>query len=340
MQKIKLVVEQQDDQVKIERFLKTHGFPHMLVAQILRKGHVKVNSKRIKKSCILTAGDTIDVYRRMEEESQSVFSQQHIKLAEELTKNLLYKDDNLLILNKPAGLAVQGGSKIKISVDDLSELLKFELAHKPKLVHRIDRDTSGILVMARNNTTARSLGGMFKESNAIKKCYIGLCNGVPHKLQGTISIPLAKLKLDQEKMAYCKAGDMAITHYKVIKHNSSLSLILFQIVTGRTHQIRAHCAIAGLPIVGDAKYNLEYFQTVKQRLSLAERKEFILNNKPISPLDYKKLCLHSYSIEFVLYDKRISVEAPLPPDYLSIIQKCFGSIPSDLKQNIHLVSSS
>jgi 23S rRNA-/tRNA-specific pseudouridylate synthase len=165
---------------------------------------------------------------------------------------------------------------------------------------------------------------MFKDSGTIRKHYLALCNNVPYKLQGTISIPLAKVKFDKEIVSYDPGGSEAITHYKVVKHNDKLSLIQCNIVTGRTHQVRAHCAISGIAIVGDGKYNLSYFEKVKGLLSQEEKKRFILNNKTTTQYKYDKLCLHSHSIEFTLFNKKISLTAPPPREFQLLIDKIFS----------------
>jgi 23S rRNA pseudouridine955/2504/2580 synthase len=314
-----------DDQVKIEKFLKGLGISYMAASQLMRKGNIKVNGIRERKSSTLKGGDIVEIFgfEEPQDEKTVVFTKRHKEIAEQLVRDIIYKDENILVINKPAGIAVQGGNKVKISIDDLSHFLRFDLESKPKLVHRLDRDTSGILVMARNDSAAKTLSHMFKESGTIKKNYLALCHGVPYKLQGTISIPLAKVKFDKEIVSYVTSGSEAITHYKVVKHNDKFSLIQFNIVTGRTHQVRAHCAISGLPIVGDGKYNTSYFEMVKSHLSLEEKKRFILNNKVITQYKYDKLCLHSEAIDLTLFHKRIAVSVEPPKDFQLLIEKIF-----------------
>jgi 23S rRNA pseudouridine955/2504/2580 synthase len=326
MRKKILIVQPVDDQSRIEKFLRKLGISYMMASQMIRKGSVKINGKRQKSSFILQPGDIVEVFGVADAiVDNTTPTKQHEVIAQELIRDILYKDEDILILNKPAGLAVQGGNKVKISIDDLSDCLKFDLENKPKLVHRLDRDTSGVLVMARNNSAAKELSLMFKASGTIKKFYLALCYGYPNKDAGTISIPLTKVKFDKEIMCYsADRGDEAITHYKVIQHNQRFSLIQFQLVTGRTHQVRAHCAISGLPIVGDGKYNREYFERVQSMLLPYEKKQFILNTNPLTQYNHKKLCLHSEMIEFKLFDKKITVNAPLPKDFQVMIDMAFN----------------
>ncbi len=327
-EKVILTVTEDDNNKKIDRFIKKF-FQHLSfseVAKMLRKGDIKVNGKRQKVSYLLQTKDVVQIYGKMYEKQEKILTVQNQVLAKKLIDNLLYTDENILVLNKPPGLAVQGGNKVKISVDDLGELLTLGLKNKPKLVHRIDRDTSGVLIMARNDEAARILCKMFQEPGTIKKYYLALCNGSPNKQQGTISIPLAKVKLDgnQELMSYCPdTGDTAITHYKVLQSNQEVSLIQFNIVTGRTHQVRAHAAISGIPIVGDLKYDQEYSEYVMSLLTPKERQLFILNNSPSKLPGEKQLYLHSELIELDIYGKNISVRAPVPYAFADAIEKYF-----------------
>lgn len=316
-EKVILIVSEDENNKKIDRFIKKYfqNLSFSGVAKMLRKGDVKVNGRRQKISYIVQKNDSVEIYGQMYEKQEKILTSQHQALAKKLIDEVLYMDENILVLNKPAGLAVQGGNKVKISVDDLGDLLKFDLKNKPKLVHRIDRDTSGVLIMARNDESAKILCKMFKDPGTIKKYYLALCNGVPNKSQGTISIPLAKVKLDgnQELMSYCpESGDTAITHYEVLQSNQKVSLIQFNIVTGRTHQVRAHAAISGIPIVGDSKYDQEYSEYVMSLLTHKEKQLFILNNHPTKLPNEKKLYLHAEVMELEIYGKKISVRAPLP----------------------------
>lgn len=326
MQTNKITLNVHQESVRIDRFIMKQ-LPFLsfsAVSQMLRKGNVKLNGKRQKTSCIVKINDIIEIFNCTQcQMTEKIITSQHKRVADLLIQSIVYKNENVLILNKPAGLAVQGGNKVSMSIDDVTNMLKFEMMQKPKLVHRIDRDTSGILVMARNDSAAKELCKMFKEHNAITKQYWALCYGVPFKLSGTISIPLKKMNFDQkEKMSYSADGDTAITHYKVLQHNHTMSLIQFTIVTGRTHQIRAHCAISGIPIIGDRKYNYEYFKLIRSSLP----KNFILNSKPVQNIQSECLCLHAEKIEFKLFDNEISATAPLPERFkaiLEIFQKSF-----------------
>ena len=329
-EKIILTVGEDDNNKKIDKFIKKYfqNLSFSVVAEMLRKGDIRVNGKRQKISYLVQKNDAIEVYGKMYDKQDKILTAQHQILAKKLIDDILYIDENVLVFNKPAGLAVQGGNKIKISVDDLGGLLKLGSINRPKLVHRIDRDTSGVLIMARNDETAKLLCKMFQDAGTIKKYYIALCNGSPNKTQGTIAIPLAKVKLDgnKELMSYHPdIGDTAITHYKVLQSNPKISFMQFNIVTGRTHQVRAHAAISGIPVVGDLKYDKEYSEYVMSLMTTKEKQLFILNNNPTKLFEEKKLYLHSELVELEIYGKQISVRAPLPKNFSDAIDMYFNS---------------
>jgi 23S rRNA pseudouridine955/2504/2580 synthase len=324
MQKERATVTVNESGKKIDKFVRQHikDISFNAVSAMLRKGQIKVNGKKQKNSYVVEAGDVVEIYGQFENHEKKSLTNQHKSIAKNI--QVLYMDDDVLIINKPSGLAVQGGTKVGVSVDDLSDLLKFGSENKPKLVHRIDRDTSGVLIMARNDSAARSLSKMFKNSGSIKKHYIAICSGYPSKSKGTISIPLKKIKLDgsKEVMSYsAEDGDEAITLYKVLKHNQRASLIQFDIITGRTHQVRAHAAITGMPIVGDEKYGFDYCISVRKLLTPNERQAFTLQNTPPRINNEKQLFLHAESVEFELHGKKISAKAPIPQRFDEALER-------------------
>ena len=178
------------------------------------------------------------------------------KLSEkEIARLVLYKDHNIIILNKPGGIAVHKGPKGGITVEDWFQFLRFGNKENPALAHRLDRSTSGCLILGRHKKALKKLGQLF-ETKKIKKKYLAIVEGKMQKKEGAIDAPLKK-KSDLKKgwwMETVESGQVAITNYKVLKEGKNRSFVEFTPLTGRTHQIRVHAKYVGTPIVGDPIY--------------------------------------------------------------------------------------
>jgi len=198
-----------------------------------------------------------------------------------LQSMLLHEDKKVLVFNKPAGLAVQGGSGVNRHVDSMLESMRSQKGEKPRLVHRLDRETSGVLVVARTRGAAAELTKAFRHRNT-EKTYWAICKGVPRKRDAQISTYMLKERLPEgDKMRIARHGepdaDHAVTKYRVIENSGpNLSWIEFQPVTGRTHQLRVHSMHIGHPIIGDPKYfdieNWEFPGGIQKRLHLHARR--------------------------------------------------------------------
>jgi 23S rRNA pseudouridine955/2504/2580 synthase len=240
--------------------------------KIVRKGEVRVSGRRAEASTRLAAGESVRVppLRQAAEPGRAPrrVSQGDREAIRAMT---LYEDRNVIVLNKPHGLAVQGGSGTTRHVDGMLEALAGKDGERPVLVHRLDRDTSGVLLIAKSRKTAADLGEIFRSRQA-KKIYWALVEGVPKPAQGRISMFLAKGegmgearaagpgRSDLERMRVAKHGDKdaqhSLTLYAVVdKVAPRLAWLSMRPVTGRTHQLRAHCEAIGHPIIGDPKYN-------------------------------------------------------------------------------------
>jgi 23S rRNA pseudouridine955/2504/2580 synthase len=298
-------VSEDEAGMRLDRWFKAH-FPqltHIQLQKLLRSGQVRADGKRVKADFRIATGAVIRI-PPMRGERKSAPKLKEVSNPEEarafLRSITLYEDDDILVLNKPFGLAVQGGSGLSIHLDGMLRALTDRNGQMPRLVHRLDRDTSGAVLVAKNRRTAAALGDAFKKREP-EKTYWALVYGVPRPQEGRISTFLIKEKNEEgdDKMRIAKHGEKgaqhAVTEYHVIdKAAQKLSWVELKPVTGRTHQLRIHMAHLGHPILGDPKY-------------------FDIENWELPGGMQNKLHLHARRLSFkVLSGKRISIEAPLP----------------------------
>ena len=238
--------------------------------RIVRKGEVRVSGKRADISTRLASGESVRVPPlKIAPQGAPAIKRANPDDAEAIRAMVLFQDRDVMVLNKPFGLAVQGGSGTTRHVDGMLQALADKEGNRPILVHRLDRDTSGVLLIAKSRKIAAELGEIFRSRQA-KKIYWALVEGVPKPGQGRISMFLAKGegmgdargqgRADLERMRVAKHGDPdaqhSLTLYAVVdKVAPRLAWLSMRPVTGRTHQLRAHCEEIGHPIIGDPKYN-------------------------------------------------------------------------------------
>ncbi len=302
-------VAEGDADARLDRWFKRH-YPHLKhgrLEKLLRTGQVRVDGARAKANTRLAAGQTIrvpplDVSDTAPRKKAQPVSDQDAALVESM---VIYQDDELIALNKPPGLAVQGGTGTTRHLDGMLDALKFGYDERPRLVHRLDRDTSGVMVVARTAAAAARLSRAF-QGRDMEKVYWALVIGAPRHPAGTIRAALAKGGAPgHEKMNWDdEDGKNAVTDYQVIASAAEkISWLALMPHTGRTHQLRAHCVILGTPIIGDGKYTI-VSPHIEQRVDLHEG---LLADVA------DRLCLHAYSLTIPRKTgKPLTVTAPLP----------------------------
>ena len=280
-----VVVTPDEDNMRVDRFLEARfpGLSFSHIQRIVRKGELRVNGKRADSRDRLRAGQSIRIppLRLDAPKVRSELSEAEARTLSSLKAMTLYEDDDVLVLNKPAGLAVQGGSGTTRHVDQMLEVMRDARGQKPRLVHRLDKETSGCLLVAKTRFAATHLTGAFRHRSA-RKIYWALVAGVPKPKQGRISTFLAKDESEEDTIMRIAAhGDEgashAVTYYAVVETAANkLAWVSLKPVTGRTHQLRAHMAHIDHAIVGDPKYfNREHWELpggLQNRLHLLARR--------------------------------------------------------------------
>lgn len=252
-------VKADDDGIRIDRWFKRH-FPHVGFGQlqrIMRKGEVRLDGKRVKGKERVEEGQVVRVPPLGEAQPQKPKQQQRLSPAdiEEVRSWVIYKDDDVIAINKPAGLPTQGGTGQSRHLDGMLDALRFDSKHRPRLVHRLDKDTSGALLLGRSPNAAGALAAAFQTKETDKR-YFALVKGVPVPADGRIALKMEKAPIKgNERMVVTPDGKKSVTDYAVVeKAAMEAAWLSLKPHTGRTHQLRLHCAEMGHPIIGDGKY--------------------------------------------------------------------------------------
>jgi 23S rRNA pseudouridine955/2504/2580 synthase len=296
--KVQLVeISEENCDQRLDNFLITRlkGVPKSRIYRIVRKGEVRVNKGRVDVKYRLAAGDIVRIPPvRVAEKAEETFVGQSLKDA--LQKNILYEDEAFLVLNKPAGFAVHGGSGINSGIIEGLRQIRPE-AHFLELVHRLDRDTSGCLLVAKKRSALRKLHELFRDDH-VHKTYIALLAGQWARKKLVVTAPLLKnvSKGGERMVVISQAGKEAETLFRRLKLFRDSTLVEASPKTGRTHQIRVHAASLGHPIVGDDRYGIDEV------------------NRGFKARGYKRMFLHAEKLKFQhpLTGEPLTILAPLP----------------------------
>ncbi|MFZ9180903.1 MAG: RluA family pseudouridine synthase [Rickettsiales bacterium] len=283
-----ILVKSSDKLGRIDKFL-CHKFDisFSLSQKIIREKKILINQKIAQINNKIQINDQIIINDKLPIRNQFEATKISSEKIKKFWQNIIYEDENLIAINKPSGLATQGGSGIEISVDDFVKERKFQL------IHRLDKDTSGLLLIAKNKDSADFLGNLFKNKE-IEKTYIALVDGIVKKPSGIIDMPLLKQNIGKNEKVQVdiEFGKKAITKYQVLKTFQNITELELKPITGRTHQLRVHCKEIGHPIINDYKYG---------------GKKVAMKDK------FSQLCLHSYQIIIhQYYGKELVIKTPYP----------------------------
>ncbi len=250
-----------EEGMRLDRWFKAN-FPqvrHGELEKLLRKGQVRVAGGRVKANRRLEAGEEIRIPPLSDAPAEKKPQKPGKGDAEAIRRMIVFEDDEIIALNKPFGLAVQGGTNTKQHLDGMLGALE-KNGERPRLVHRLDKDTGGLMIVAKTRQAAQRLGEAFK-GHGIDKTYWALVAGAPRPHEGTIDLPIAKKMMrvkdgEEERVVLAEGEDAkkAVTDYQIMEEAGTVSFLAMRPVTGRTHQLRVHSAAMGCPIVGDGKY--------------------------------------------------------------------------------------
>jgi len=285
--------------MRLDKWLATkEELSRTTIVRLLEEGNILVNGKKVKPSYDVKEEDEIIINKPELKETKLE--------AEDIPVEIVYEDDDMLVVNKPKGMVVHPGNGnpdgtlvnaiLHHSKDSLSGI-GGEI--RPGIVHRLDKDTSGLLMIAKNDKTHIALSSQIA-SRQVKKTYIALVRGVVKENEATINMPIGRSTKDRKKMAVNKNGKEAITHFKVLKRYQGYTLLEVKIETGRTHQIRVHLSEIGYPVVGDSTYS---------------------NGK--NPFGAEGQCLHATSLEFKhpTTNEHMHMQVDLPEYLINILEQ-------------------
>ena len=298
-----ILVNEEDSGQRLDKFIAINSekLSFIAIQKLLRTGKIRINKKKSIGSLRIEVGDEIVIPLDVQKSNNSkffTFKELNTDFRNFINNSILYKDNDFIAVNKPAGFAVQGGSRVVNHIDGVLDYFRFDAPYRPQLLHRLDKSTSGILLLSRRPKATRRLTEAFRNRD-IKKNYWALLYGHLPKKNGSVNAPLGRISTKKyEKTTFDLNGKESKTNYNVLwkgVHQSvKVSLVEFQPETGRKHQIRAHCNYVGCSIIGDKKYLVNF------------------NNKNIEGLS-ENMFLHAR--ELAVPDKdglTIRIKSPIP----------------------------
>ena len=289
---------------RLDKYLKhkytslTQGF----IEKNIRKKNILINNSTTKANYLVKVNDELKILNFHETlYKNKIIFKKNLKISKEILdkfkRSIKFENNDFIVLNKWSQIATQGGSKINISIDHIIKNINSQY----RLVHRLDKETSGLLLIAKNLNYAKKLSSLFKQKE-ITKYYIALCEGNPKNNNSQVKLEIKNKKLKIEN---------TLTNYKLLSKNKSISSILFNPQTGKTHQIRIVSKNLGCPIVGDNKYN--FYSKYKK----------------------ENLMLHAFALRFTINTKKFEFISILPDYFLNLIKKNNLKINSDLKNYLN-----
>ena len=294
-----------DSGIRLDKYLSelNNDLSRVMIQKLIDNGNITVNEKMIKSSYKINVGDVIKVV--VEEPKETTIKPENLPL------NVVYEDNDIIVVNKEKGMVVHpgNGNLDGTLVNAVLERCKGSLSGiggeiRPGIVHRLDKDTSGLIIVAKNDKAHIKLSEDLKNHN-VKKTYLALVRGIVKENEATIDMPIGRSDNVRTKMAVKKNGKNAITHFKVLKRYEGYTLLEVKIETGRTHQIRVHLAEIGYPVVGDMVYS---------------------NGK--NPFNVEGQMLHAWKLEFnhPITNKKMELEAELPKYFKDVLELIRGMV--------------
>jgi len=273
------------------------GIPKSKIYSIIRKGEVRLNSKRIKPRHKIQEGDIVRIPPLKIIENETVKPSSNI--VEIIKEKIIFEDKSILVINKPVGIASHGGSGISLGLIEIVRQI-IPSYENVQLVHRLDKDTSGCIVLTKKKSVLREMHNELR-NHSVEKKYVAITKG--HWQQNSIDVNLNLLKLKnksgEQKVKVSDEGKESITKFKVIKQNKNFSQINCTLLTGKTHQIRVHCQHLEHPIMGDRKYGDKDFNKLAKKIGIT------------------RMMLHASSINFKRM--KFSIDSQIPEEFLSIM---------------------